>query len=580
MSAVFGTWYLEHDVQFAASFLMQILVLGMKIFGGYAYMDKKNYGVGVMTLSSFLTLVSIFQTVAAALRKISKAVMDFKNVVQPVQDVAKFLNLPTDHLYQMDCISRNLVMLGLVQVSPDPENYFQRGLDIYMSGLVEAVRLSAPEFQDMVWAKHKRLKIIVRDVSFCYIPEVMIFDRLNGEIPLGGFGVISGDDSSGRGTLLKMVSGIVKPDAGSMLIPPFLRVVHIPRDPFIIEGNLLDNLLLFAPPWVNKNHARSVITALGLPVVQSENLKAAHDAMQGKRPSSARGDGTGRESDNSSPLNHEKRAWLSFPQQMMQRRSLKKQQTFSELKDSEQPKISRAQQEKDLSMDGTKSMAWTNAIQMARRRGVDLETTLMSSTERSQRENTSARSLRTQDLLIVEVGRAILADPEVLVANCLLDDLVPFQREIVLKVLVKWQKGGLKALLENPGRSSKKVSDEEDEENNPYPGWLSPNGDVKRTLLMTAHYDTQKEYLLPAADFVVRLREEGSALEVEQLGAFQEMIQSNIGSRRPSFCHAAKKQIKSIMDAGQRSPIEVDTPPGSPRPILPGSMNGHNHVEV
>merc|ERR1711918_134473 len=96
--------------------------------------------------------------------------------------------------------------------------------------------------------------------------------------------------------------------------------------------------------------------------------------------------------------------------------------------------------------------------------------------------------LRDEELRIIEVGRAILADPEVMVVHKALSSLTPRQRKKVLKVLIAWQKGGLQGLLKHLKHGNQEKhgssSELEKDKDNPYPAWLSPNGEVKRTLLM------------------------------------------------------------------------------------------------
>lgn len=62
------------------------------------------------------------------------------------------------------------------------------------------------------------------------------------EFSQGKLVALVGRPAEGKSTLLKLISGVLLPDSGNLLIPPHLRVLHISQEPLFFHDTLFANL--------------------------------------------------------------------------------------------------------------------------------------------------------------------------------------------------------------------------------------------------------------------------------------------------------------------------------------------------
>ena len=123
-------------------------------------------------------------------------------------------------------------------------------------------------------AGYKSSSVRFEDVSFRYpSTNTDIFKDINLEIEPGECLVIAGNSGEGRSTLLKLMSGVLESDTGSVLLDgqdirfyhSNLRsplVAYLGQDAVMFEGTLLDNISVFDPARVRM--ALHVAQELGL----------------------------------------------------------------------------------------------------------------------------------------------------------------------------------------------------------------------------------------------------------------------------------------------------------------------------
>jgi NitT/TauT family transport system ATP-binding protein len=102
---------------------------------------------------------------------------------------------------------------------------------------------------------HKRISIAVKDVSKVYETsdgeEILAVESLNIEIPAGQFVSIVGPSGCGKSTLLMMISGLIRPSSGEIIVGgqqvkrphPDIGVVF-QKDLLLAWRRILDNVLL------------------------------------------------------------------------------------------------------------------------------------------------------------------------------------------------------------------------------------------------------------------------------------------------------------------------------------------------
>ena len=81
----------------------------------------------------------------------------------------------------------------------------------------------------------------------------LFFDNLNLKIEKNDFIGIAGKSGEGKTTLLKIISGILKPTSGEVLLNdkkidfyskgPFTKIYYIPQEPFFIYDDVLKNII-------------------------------------------------------------------------------------------------------------------------------------------------------------------------------------------------------------------------------------------------------------------------------------------------------------------------------------------------
>jgi ATP-binding cassette subfamily B protein RaxB len=96
-------------------------------------------------------------------------------------------------------------------------------------------------------------------LTFAYGPaEAPIFDKLEFEVPAGGFVAIVGPSGSGKTTLVRILLGLLQPTSGRVLVdgvplgPATLsswrnRIGAVMQDDHLLTGTLADNIAFFDP---------------------------------------------------------------------------------------------------------------------------------------------------------------------------------------------------------------------------------------------------------------------------------------------------------------------------------------------
>ena len=99
----------------------------------------------------------------------------------------------------------------------------------------------------------------VEGLSFAYSPaEAPILDQVNFEIPSGSFVAIVGASGSGKTTLMRVMLGLLHPNAGKLHVdgvplgPATMaawrrRIAAVMQDDYLLSGTLADNISFFDP---------------------------------------------------------------------------------------------------------------------------------------------------------------------------------------------------------------------------------------------------------------------------------------------------------------------------------------------
>jgi NitT/TauT family transport system ATP-binding protein len=89
------------------------------------------------------------------------------------------------------------------------------------------------------------LDVTLHEISLAFHPGQPVLDRLSLQIAPGQFTALVGASGSGKSTLLRLVAGLLRPDAGSVLVPSeYGLMFQQPR--LLAWRTVLENVLLSA----------------------------------------------------------------------------------------------------------------------------------------------------------------------------------------------------------------------------------------------------------------------------------------------------------------------------------------------
>jgi ABC-type multidrug transport system fused ATPase/permease subunit len=125
--------------------------------------------------------------------------------------------------------------------------------------------------------------ILFQDLSFAYENSISLFQNLNFEIPAGSQIGIMGQSGTGKTTLLMLLTGILKPTTGSILIDNIpaddyvskedIRIGYVGAEPFLIQGSLRDNLYYGLSIKVSDEEIHRVLNLVSLEnLIQEKGL--------------------------------------------------------------------------------------------------------------------------------------------------------------------------------------------------------------------------------------------------------------------------------------------------------------------
>ncbi|MGI5272645.1 ATP-binding cassette domain-containing protein [Nonomuraea sp. CA-218870] len=130
-------------------------------------------------------------------------------------------------------------------------------------------------------------EVRLREVTFAYGPHsAPVVDGLSLHVPEGEHLAVVGPSGAGKSTLASLISGLLRPDAGEVLVggvpaaraEPAARVL-IPQEAYVFRGTLRENLAyLSTPPDPDANHDANPDAN------HDANPDANHDAGDAARP--------------------------------------------------------------------------------------------------------------------------------------------------------------------------------------------------------------------------------------------------------------------------------------------------------
>jgi ATP-binding cassette, subfamily B, bacterial PglK len=113
---------------------------------------------------------------------------------------------------------------------------------------------------DPGWSERPQRAIRLERISFRYAAErePALVD-VSLEIPAGAMVGIVGGNGSGKTTLIDVISGLLRPDSGRLVVDDVVvspenirswqsRVAYVPQQPFLLDASIAENIALGVPP--------------------------------------------------------------------------------------------------------------------------------------------------------------------------------------------------------------------------------------------------------------------------------------------------------------------------------------------
>jgi heme ABC exporter ATP-binding subunit CcmA len=111
-----------------------------------------------------------------------------------------------------------------------------------------------------------------------------VFERVDVDVPEGGFLLVTGPNGSGKTTLLRILAGLAAPTAGEIELPERRAIGFIAHDPLVYrELSARENLTLFARLYDVPRPSERVaelLVAFGLDAVADARVSTFSRGMQ------------------------------------------------------------------------------------------------------------------------------------------------------------------------------------------------------------------------------------------------------------------------------------------------------------
>lgn len=170
-----------------------------------------------------------------------------------------------------------LALNSISQQSFDDNEHKIADNEISLFGVRNKTQLT-PEPQitakEKIHALLKSPSIAFREMNFGYPQSKMMFEKLNLEIQAGTQVGIIGGSGTGKSTLLMLITGILKPISGAVLIDnqkaheytadKDIRIGYVGAEPFLIRGTLKDNLCYGVSSPVSEEEIVQVLKMVSL----------------------------------------------------------------------------------------------------------------------------------------------------------------------------------------------------------------------------------------------------------------------------------------------------------------------------
>jgi len=188
--------------------------------GVYMIFGAPHVFAGVLPLGVFLTTIKAVSEISQDFISLYGYLTQFSIAADAMVEMTTYLNLATN-LKAQKALNR----------------FRRRLVDEFAAEQGKEVQLAGANIFDS-------LPIKVNDVGFAYFGclDRPVLKDIGFTIPQGKLVAVVGPHSSGKATLLRLLAHIAFPTEGEIFIPTHLRLLHVPRQPYLLGMSAFENL--------------------------------------------------------------------------------------------------------------------------------------------------------------------------------------------------------------------------------------------------------------------------------------------------------------------------------------------------
>lgn len=235
--------------RYAALWLANLVTGIWYIIGGRFVIE------GSSDLGTFLMNLQVFQDVGIAWTVIFGNLVKMQNALPYLQKVVRYMNLPAD-LEKRMTLNRRRRALGedarnkarevmnkvRAEKGGSVSKFAADYVPIQLRGLEYSFEpLKANPLVKMN-TKQKLAAELAAEAEKTEKPKDGNLRNITLEITQGQLVALVGKPGNGKSTLMRLIGAQLIPDAGDLLIPPHLRVLHISKQPVFFNDTLFNNL--------------------------------------------------------------------------------------------------------------------------------------------------------------------------------------------------------------------------------------------------------------------------------------------------------------------------------------------------
>jgi len=203
------------------------------LVGGYIIFGVSQIESGLVTLGAFVATINVFKELGVELTELYMLLMEIQKVTGPLRKIAYYLNLPTDMEDRLN-VNRERRRQGAARRQAARKNAADKeGKGVMLTD------------QGMPVFTVDMLPIELESISFSYTPVNALLSKTSAQFAQGKLYAFIGPEHQGKATILKLLSNVLIPEAGTVFVPPHMRVLHISNRPFFLNESLLRNVSFY-----------------------------------------------------------------------------------------------------------------------------------------------------------------------------------------------------------------------------------------------------------------------------------------------------------------------------------------------